>query len=63
MTAPSQRVLDYLEDVEYLLNVGEHPSRIAKRVGTSTAAIIKAARRAGRLDLARPFDNYRKTQR
>ena len=41
-----------IEDVEFLLDVREHPEKIARRVGyASLASLIKRLERLGRLDL------------
>lgn len=45
-----------VQDVEELLGHGEIPETIAQRVGKSAAALDIMLRRAGRDDLARPFN-------
>ena len=44
-----------VEDVTFLLDTGEHPARIATRIGRTPHAIDQALRRAGRADLAYHF--------
>ena len=48
-----------VEDVEWLLSTGEHPDRIATRLGMTRHALTQAMRRAGRRDLANPLDPNR----
>jgi hypothetical protein len=42
---------DNVEDIEFLLDMSEHPDRIAKRLGLKYPSIRDHLRRAGRLDL------------
>jgi hypothetical protein len=42
--------------VRQLLAAGEHPERIAARLGTTPAAMARWLARHGQHDLARPFD-------
>ena len=44
-----------VEDLEWLLSVGEHPDRIARRLGRSLDALAAIARRNDRPDLAAPL--------
>ena len=44
-----------IEDIEWMVSTGEHPTRIARRVGRTVGAIEKMLRRAGRTDLTPPF--------
>lgn len=46
---------ELIEDVEWMLVCGEHPSRICARLGMSAAAVERRMYRAGRPDLARHF--------
>lgn len=55
---PALRAL--IEDVEWLLESGEHPGNIVPRVGKpSSNALSRSLARAGRPDLARPFYRLR----
>ena len=54
--APIDVEMDVLiQDVEFLIESGEYPDRIAKRVGMTPVNLIAAMRRANRVELARPF--------
>jgi hypothetical protein len=44
-----------IEDCEFLLEQGEHPARIAARLGRTPHALDQAFRRRGRGDLAARF--------
>ena len=57
------RVDDYLSEVKYLLAAGEHPARIAERVGVRADAIAKAASRRGDLETASAFLAKRPAER
>ena len=58
-----RRTEDIIEDVEWMLDTGEAPERIPQRLGTTPAALTKRMRRAGRPDLAAPFQTVRHTHR
>lgn len=45
------------EEAEFLLSCGVAPERIAEQLGIKLVSVAKACYRAGRADLARPFDN------
>lgn len=60
---PQQKTLDLIEDVEFLLAWGEHPQRIAARLGTTVTAIEKALRTYGDRDHARLFAAEHKGRR
>lgn len=46
----------YVEDVEFLVSTGETAPAIAARLGRAPATLSRALYRAGRADLARPFE-------
>ena len=50
-----QTVESVLEDVAFLLSWGEHPSRIAQRLGRTVYGLEQLLRRERRFDLAGPF--------
>ena len=52
-----------VEDVEDLLSMGECPERIARRLDVTLAALSRQLMRAGRYDLARPFNALDHRQR
>lgn len=47
MHRAATRTTWHLEDVDWMLECGEHPERIAARVGVSVSAIAKAYYRDG----------------
>lgn len=47
MTGLNQKSLNRIEDAQWLLAAGEHPTRVARRVGTSVAALTRLLQRAG----------------
>ena len=49
---PTGRTSDRIEDLEFLLSVGEAPERAVERVGWSMAAAERALHRHGRNSLA-----------
>lgn len=52
--------LDYaalVEDVTFMVAHGEHPARVAHRLGKTVPGLNTALRRAGRPDLAAYFHN------
>lgn len=53
---PDPTLAQQLEDAEFLLDAGEHPVRVAARVGVALPTLVMQARRAGRTDLARRLD-------
>jgi hypothetical protein len=53
---------ELVEDVEHLLGY-DRPLRIVERVGSTPSAVARALHRAGRPDLARPFDRLYYEQR
>ncbi|MFD2839356.1 hypothetical protein ACFSYH_02060 [Populibacterium corticicola] len=46
---------DLFEDIDWMLETGEAPHRIADRVGRNPEAIARLAARHGRTDIARTF--------
>ena len=52
-----------VEEVEFLLDTGESPEQIARRLGRKPGTIARALGRAGRNDLARHFYRLDKTAR
>lgn len=46
---------DDLDEIQWLLDAGESPAQIALRIGRSATTIEKAARRAGRAQMAAIF--------
>lgn len=50
-----------IEDVTFMLATGEHPWRIAQRLGMTLSAMSRALQRAGRHDLARHFERIEVT--
>lgn len=57
--AGNARRVALVEDVQFLLDTGEWPSRIAHRVGApNPAALAATMRRAGRQDLAYRVNPY-----
>lgn len=52
-----------LDEFERLTAAGEDPGRAARRLGVTTSAIAKAARRNGRPDLAAVADTHRQRER
>jgi hypothetical protein len=57
MTArPSRRRDLLLEDVAWLFSCGESAEEVCRRLDKAAATISRAAYRAGRPDLARPFE-------
>jgi hypothetical protein len=59
----AERRAQLIEDVEWLLKSGEYPPRVAQRVGRTPGGLCKLLRRAGRPDLANPFEPYRPDRR
>lgn len=47
---------EYLEEVEFLRSCGTSDAQIATRLGVQPGSVAKAVRRAGRPDLAAPFE-------
>ena len=54
------RRADLVEDVEFLLQHGADLDEVSKRLGRSVGALARGLYRAGRPDLARPFERLRK---
>ncbi|AKU15767.1 hypothetical protein [Luteipulveratus mongoliensis] len=50
--ASEQRLRDRVEDVEFLLEAGESPDHIARRLGLTLESLERSMHRAGRRDLA-----------
>lgn len=63
MSRPGMSPAEYVEEVEFLTSLGVSSNEILTRLGTTTTAITKGLRRAGRPDLARPFDRLRGLER
>ena len=55
MQARRESVEATVEDVAWMLAHGEHPTRIAARLGRTVTAVEQLLRREGRYDLAQPF--------
>ncbi len=55
MQARRQSVEAVVEDVAWMLAHGEHPTRVAARLGRSVMAVEQLLRRERRFDLAQPF--------
>ena len=55
MQARRESVDAVVEDVAFLLAHGEHPTRIAARLGRTVTAVEQLLRRERRFDLAQPF--------
>jgi hypothetical protein len=52
-----------IEEVEFLRSCAVSDAEIVRRMGTTAGALGKALRRAGRADLARPFESlYARTR-
>ena len=51
-----------VEDVRFLLDVGEHPERIAARLDTTLSALARQLSRWGSRDLAIPFERAYNTR-
>lgn len=45
-----------LDEIAWLLEMGETPQIVASRMGSTVGAIAKNARRRGRPEIARPFE-------
>lgn len=45
-----------LDEIAWLLEMGEAPQIVASRMGSTVGAIAKNARRHGRPEIARPFE-------
>lgn len=55
-----ERRVQMVDDVEWMLETGEHPLRWADRVGApSVSALHQMLRRSGRQDLAQHLDKLR----
>lgn len=63
MTRPGMSPAEYVEEVSFLVSCGTSYNEIMSRLGATSTAIAKGLRRAGRPDLARPFDNIRGRER
>jgi hypothetical protein len=53
------RRADVLDEVQFLREVGESDAAICARLDMTPAAVARALQRAGRPDLARPFEQLR----
>ena len=61
--AAHARLAAMIEDVEWLLSDGVDPEQVAARVGSNVQAIARRLYRAGRHDLARPFERLAQQRR
>jgi hypothetical protein len=52
-----------VENVQFLLEVGEHPDRIARRLETTVCTLARQLTRWGKRDLATPFERAYKASR
>ena len=55
-TAAQERLAALIEDLEWLLEEGSSHEEIANRLGFKPGTLARRLHRAGRHDLARPFD-------
>lgn len=62
-TATTPRTAALIEDALFLLDVGEHPERICRRLGTTAANLEITLRRHGHRGQARPFNALAMAQR
>ena len=66
----SHKATDVVEDVEFMLMMGEHPARICQRVNRKPGSVANLLKRHGRTDLVSPFvaedawarDKYKKKE-
>lgn len=63
MSRPGMTPTEYAEEVEFLVSCGTSHHEILARLGATSTAVAKGLRRAGRPDLARPFDAIRGHER
>ena len=59
----SHKATDVVEDIEFMLMMGEHPARICQRVNRQPGSVVRLLKRHGKNDLMREFvaeDNYRR---